>query len=107
MGGSRGGRGPDPPPRPEKSQKYRISLQYWSGSPEKSQSCQASINVRPSSARQRNVGVSLGGGGGEGGDDGPLLVVFRSSHQLKKSCQSWTPSDKIFSIHACFWICIK
>ena len=28
---------------PEKSQKYRVSLQYWSGSPEKSQSYQASI----------------------------------------------------------------
>ena len=36
MCGSRGGTGgPDPPP-PEKSQKYRDSLQYWSGFPEKS-----------------------------------------------------------------------
>ena len=32
--------GPDPP---EKSQKYRVSLQYWSGSLEKSQIYQASI----------------------------------------------------------------
>ena len=32
----------DPTP-PEKSEKYRVSLQYWSGSPEKSQSYQASI----------------------------------------------------------------
>ena len=36
----RGDRGPDPT---EKSQNYRVSLQYWSGSPEKSQSYQASI----------------------------------------------------------------
>ena len=42
MGGSRGGTGgPDPPP--EKSQKIRISKQYWSRSPENSQSYQASI----------------------------------------------------------------
>ena len=37
-----GAGGTDPPP-PEKSQKYRVSLQYWSRSPEKSQSYQASI----------------------------------------------------------------
>ena len=42
MRGSRRGRGRGPDP-PEKSQKYRVSLQYWSGSPEKSQSYQASI----------------------------------------------------------------
>ena len=34
------GSGPSPP---EKSQKYRVSLHYWSGPPEKSQSYQASI----------------------------------------------------------------
>ena len=38
----RGDRGSGPPP-PEKSQKYRVSLQCWSGSPEKSQSYQATI----------------------------------------------------------------
>ena len=37
----RGGQGVRIPP--EKSQKYWISLQYWSGSLEKSQSYQASI----------------------------------------------------------------
>ena len=31
-------------------------------------------------------------------DEGPLLVVFWSSHQLKNLCQSWTPSDKTFWI---------
>ena len=37
MHGSRGGgaRGLTPPRPPEKSQKYRVSLQYWSGSPKK------------------------------------------------------------------------
>ena len=38
----RGDRGSGTPP-PEKSQKYRVSQQYWSGSPEKSQSYQAII----------------------------------------------------------------
>ena len=37
----RGLGGPDPP---EKSQKIRVFWQYWSGSPEKSQSFQASIH---------------------------------------------------------------
>ena len=35
--------GPDPP---EKSQKYRVSKQYWSGSPGKSQNYKASIQCR-------------------------------------------------------------
>ena len=43
----RGGQGPGPPPPPppppEKSPKNRVSKQYWSRSPEKSQSYQASI----------------------------------------------------------------
>ena len=45
MRGTRGGdRVSDPhPPRPEQSQKYKVSYPYWSGSPSKSQSYQASI----------------------------------------------------------------
>ena len=31
MGGSRGGTGGQDTPPPEKSQKYRVSLQYWLG----------------------------------------------------------------------------
>ena len=42
MADPEGGQGIRPPP-PEKSQKYRVSLQCWSDSPEKSQSYQASI----------------------------------------------------------------
>ena len=56
MGGSRGGR--SGPPAPEKSQIYRLSLQYWSEYLEKSQSYQASIC--PPSKRHFN-GVSLVG----------------------------------------------
>ena len=39
----------------ETSQKYRVSWQYWSGSPEQLQRCQANIKVGPSKARQRNA----------------------------------------------------
>ena len=53
MRGSRGGdRGPDPPP-PEKSQKYRVSQQYWSGSAENPKATKPAFNVGPSSARSR------------------------------------------------------
>ena len=53
MRGSRGGdRGPDPPP--EKSQKYRISEQYWSGSPDNDTATKP-FKVGPSSARKRNA----------------------------------------------------
>ena len=58
MCGSRGEtRGPAPTP-PWKPQKYRVSLQYWSGSPEKSRSYKATkpaFNVWLSSACQRNA----------------------------------------------------
>ena len=44
MGVSRGGGGGQGvPTHPVKSQKYRVSQEYWSGSPEKPQSYQASI----------------------------------------------------------------
>ena len=55
MGGSRGGTGgPDPLP-PEKSQKYRVSWQYWSGSPENHKATKPVFDVGPPSARQRNA----------------------------------------------------
>ena len=58
-----GGRGSGPPPTGI-SQKYRVSKQYWSGSPSKSQSYQASIQCRAiiSTPVKRNLnGVSLAG----------------------------------------------
>ena len=48
----RGVGGPDPP---EKSQNYRVSKQYWSGSPENHKATKPSFIARPSSARQRNA----------------------------------------------------
>ena len=107
-GGGGGGTGGSEPP--EKSQKYLVSKQYWSGSSEKSQSCQASIQcwaiicMGPSSARQRN---SISMAFCWWADDGPLLVVFGSSlpssstKNTQKCCQSWTPSYKTFWIRAC------
>ena len=60
-GGGGGGKGVQ---TPENSPKYRVSEQYWSGSPEKSQSYQASIQcwdiIGPSAKRHLN-GVSLAG----------------------------------------------
>ena len=44
--------------------------------------------------------------------DGPLIVVLGSSlpsstkNKTKKRCQSWTPSDKTFWIHACSVLCL-
>ena len=62
IGGSRRGyRGSGPPP-PEKSQKYRVSLQYWPGSAEKA-SIQLGI-IGPRAIRHLN-GVSL---------DGPMMA---------------------------------
>ena len=69
---------PDPPPW--KITKYRVSQQYWSGSPEKSKSYQASVQcwaIIGTPAKRNLNGVSLAA------DDGPILVVFGSTHQLK------------------------
>ena len=46
---------PPPPPRPEISQKYRVSQQFWSGSPEKSVIILAFNDGPAASARQRNA----------------------------------------------------
>ena len=50
-------------PSPEKSQKYRVSLQYWSGSPKQKKATKPAFNVGPSSACQQSQfnGVSLAG----------------------------------------------
>ena len=106
MRGSRGGdRGSGPPPPPGKLQKYRVPLQYWSGSFEKSQSYQASIPcwaiIGPPAKRHLN-GVSLAGR-----VDGPLggiliLPPLINLKKTKKKRQSWrTSSDKTFWIRAC------
>ena len=43
MGGYRGRTG-DPDPPPEKSQRYRVSEQHWSGSPEKHKATKPAFN---------------------------------------------------------------
>ena len=66
MGPLRGSRGETggPNPLPKQSQSYRVSKQYWSESPEKSQSYQASIQcltiIGPPAKRHLN-GVLLAG----------------------------------------------
>ena len=70
-----------PPPAPERSQKYRVSKQYWSGSPVKPQR----FNVGPPLSHQRN-GISLAG----------RLMARLKWYQLnKKRSQSWTLSEKL------------
>ena len=44
--------GPDPP---EKSKKYRVSKQYWSGSSENHKAAKPAFHGGPSSACQRNA----------------------------------------------------
>ena len=54
---------------------------YWSGLPEKSQSFQSSIQcwaIIGTSAKRHLMAFRLRA------DDGPLLVVFGSPHQLRK-----------------------
>ena len=61
---------------PEKSQKNRVSLQNWSGSPKKnSKVTKPAFNVGPSSARQRNA-ISMAFRWRV--VDGLLIVVFAS-----------------------------
>ena len=63
-GGGGGGGGTGGPYPPEKSQKYRVSKQYWSGSPDKLQSYQATNQswtiIGPPAKRHLN-GVLLAG----------------------------------------------
>ena len=50
--------GPEPPTphsTPEKSPKYRVSLQYWSNPMKNNKATKPAFNVGPSSARQRNA----------------------------------------------------
>ena len=65
---------------PEKSQKYRVSKQYWSGTPENPKSFKPAFNVGPSSALRVN--------------DGPFIVVFRYSI-LSKNVVKIGPTEKL------------
>ena len=103
--GRRGwGQGVRTPPPPEKSQKYWVSLQYWSGSPEKQQSYQSSIqcwdSICPPAKRHFN-GVSLAGRWWPM-YSGIWILYPPSTEKEKKSYQIWTLSDKKFCIRA--WV---
>ena len=90
-----GGTGGLDPPPPEKSQKYRVSKQYWPWSPNKSQSYQASIQFW---ANMRAPFKWRFGGR-------PMMARLWwhldpfSDHQLiKKPRQSWTPSGNFLDL---------
>ena len=76
MGGPRGLTG-CPDPLPEKSQKYRVSLQYWCGAPE----------IHKATKQVFNVGQKSG-----------IWILYPLSikNHLKKRYQIWTPSEKTF-----------
>ena len=82
VGGGAGG--PDPPP-PGKLQKYRVPLQYWSGSPLNHKATSPTFNVGPSFVRQRNI-IEMAFRWRA--VDGPLIVVlvgsFLPSSNLKR-----------------------
>ena len=82
----RGTGGPDPP---EKSQKYRISEQYWSGSPKNRKATKPAFNGGPLARQQNAISKAFRWWA----DGGPFLVAFRSSLT--------SPSDKMFWIRAC------
>ena len=76
----RGDRGPDPL---KKSQKYRVSSQYWSGSSKHHKDTKPAFNGGPLSTMTFCWWA----------DGGPFLVAFRPSLT--------TPSDKMFWIRTC------
>ena len=84
-----GGQEVRPPPPPEKSQKYRVSLQYWSGSPKNHKATKPAFNGGPLTRQQNAILKAFRWWA----DGGPFLVAFRSSLS--------TPSDKMFWIRAC------
>ena len=73
--GGGGGGGGSRPPSPEKSQKLRVYLQYWSRSPENHKATKPAFNLGPLSARQRNNILMAFPWRAI---DGPLIVVFGS-----------------------------
>ena len=77
-GGGGGGAGGWTLP-PEKSQKYRVSYQYWSGSRENHKATKPALNVGPSLARQRSA-ISMAFHWRA--DEGPFIAVFVSSIPL-------------------------
>ena len=97
-----GAGGPDSPPPPLKNKKrYRLSKQYWAGSPEKSQSYKASIQcwaaIGPPAKRHLN-GVSLAGRWCPTFSAIWILFPFIK----KQFSELWAPSGRTFWIRA--WV---
>ena len=85
----------------EKSQNYRVSLQFWTRSPEKLRSYRASIQCRAiiSTPAKRHFMAFRWRA-----DDDPLIVVFGSSHHSSTKKKNWTPSDKNSGSAHVFWL---
>ena len=90
------GDGLDPP---EKSQKYRVSEQYWSGSPEIDKLTKPAFNCGSLSARQRKAILMAFCWRS---NDGLLIVIFGSSlsssikeKQNKKHVKDGPPLTKL------------
>ena len=99
----RGDQGSGPPP-PLKNHNNIGFLSNSGPDPLKHyEAIEPAFNVGPSSARKRNAILIAFRWRA---DDGPLIVVFRSSHpsstkkRKKITSQNWTPSDKKFWIRA-------
>ena len=80
------------PPPPEKSHKYRVSQQYWSGS----------LKITKLRSQPSMLGHHRCFAGGL--VMARLIVVSKKKKKKKKkkSLQTWTPSDKTFRIRA-YW----
>ena len=112
MRGSRGGaESPDPPLKNHKN----IGFLCITGLDplENHKATKPAFNVGPASACERKA-ISMAFRWRAHG--GPFIAIFGSSippstkkqnntKTKKKLCQSWTPSDKTFWIHACFAYC--
>ena len=107
MRGSRGGQGVR---TPLKIAKNRIFYQYRSGSPEQSQSYQASIQcwaVIGTPAKRHLMAFSWRVDDARPAYSGTWILPNHhppsppKKKTKKKLCQSWTPSDKTFWISAC------
>ena len=99
-GGGGGAGGPD---LLKNYKKYRVSKQFWSGSPEKAQSYQASISCWAIIGTPAKMPFKWRFAGGQMMAGLLWYLDPFSPHQLKikKTRQSWTPSRKTLWIRTC------
>ena len=92
---------------PEKAQKYRVSLQNWSRSPEKKhKAIKPAFNVGPSSARQQNA-ISMAFRWRA--DYGPFIAVTKLSRfiALTKLSRSAHGACFLISLKSGDRVCLK